>query len=740
MNDRGSDKGSGWHNYTIFYQEIFKEKRLDELNIFEVGLGTNNTSIPSNMGPEGKPGASLKGWKEYFSNSNIYGADIDKDILFEEERIKTFYCDQLNPGSILNMWDSPDLRDKEFDVIIDDGLHEFEANINFFRNSIHKLKKGGIFIIEDIHQVCLKEFKNALPSLGTEFGYLSFELKEISNPENSSDNNLLIIKYKDENSNINISSIKTKKLIDCFTFYNEIEMLELRLTELYDVVDKFIIVESNLTHKGDNKKFYYEENSWKFKKWKDKIIHVKIEFPEHLDVWGREKYQRNSFMPSLYSLGLSNDDIVVISDLDEIPDSNTLSYIKTSYPMKGLFKLEMDHYWASIYNKLIYPEKWYHAKIVDWETLKGRTPDDCRLDFNCQWWERGGWHLSYFGGPDLIVNKINSTAHQELNQERFKIKDEVIRKVKEGLDLFDEWRRFQKVDPLENPYLPKNWKVLLPNEEKYGNKIRVKKNLVIGTAINIGIDETKTFIKSLRKYSDSDICLLVNSNIDQKFSDFLEENNVRTIRNSISSLYQPNINVTRFFQYYDFLLENKEEYQNILITDVTDVFFQSDPFLDLSGEFIYFAEEDEDHTIGSNSFNSRWIQISKGDEYLEKLSDRKIICAGTTIGSYKNVLEYLAQMILIIREVKDHNPSALNEGVDQGIHNFICYEKIDLFKNPEIKKNGDLIATMGLTSLNNPERIFMDEKNIIVNGKNPKIVHQYNRSKEITEFVHLLVN
>ena len=527
-----------------------------------------------------------------------------------------------------------------------------------------------------------------------------------------------------------------KKLIDCFTFYNELEMLELRLSELYDVVDKFILVESDLTHKGDRKAFYYEENSWKFQKWADKIIHLKIEFPKHLDVWGREKYQRNSFMPVLYSLGLSNDDIVIISDLDEIPDSSTVNYIKTSYPMKGLFKLEMDHYWASIYNKLISPEKWYHPKIVDWGTLKGRTPDECRLDFNCQWWEKGGWHLSYFGGPEVIINKINSTAHQELNREKFKIREEVIRKVKEGLDLFDEWRRFIKIDPEKNPYLPKNWRMLSKNEERYGNVISKKKDLAIGTALNIGIKETEIFIKSLRKYSDCDICLLVDPIIDDSFKNFLKENNVRTITNTSSHLHGSNINVSRFFRYYDFLLENPDSYNNILITDITDVFFQNDPFLGLDGEFIYFAEEDEDHTIGSNSFNSRWVHISLGLDNLNKISDEKIICAGTTLGSYQNIINYLSQMTTFLKEVKDKNPSSLKEGVDQGIHNFICYQKSEEFKNPLIRKNGDLIATVGITSIDSPDKISIEDDVVIVNGKIPSIIHQYNRSTEITSVTY----
>ena len=97
----GSDKGfiniqSCWHNYTTFYYSIFKDLREKQLRVFELGLGTNNTNIPSNMGPNGKPGASLFGWSEFFHNSHIFGADIDSNILFNTNKIKTFYCDQTN--------------------------------------------------------------------------------------------------------------------------------------------------------------------------------------------------------------------------------------------------------------------------------------------------------------------------------------------------------------------------------------------------------------------------------------------------------------------------------------------------------------------------------------------------------------------------------------------------------------------------------------------------------------------
>ena len=100
MHYYGSDKGdpdlSRNHNYTRTYDELFRSMRPDELRVFELGLGTNNPNFPSNMGPSGRPGASLRGWKQYFKNANIFGADIDAGILFNEDRIKTFYCDQNN--------------------------------------------------------------------------------------------------------------------------------------------------------------------------------------------------------------------------------------------------------------------------------------------------------------------------------------------------------------------------------------------------------------------------------------------------------------------------------------------------------------------------------------------------------------------------------------------------------------------------------------------------------------------
>lgn len=187
-----SDKGGDWHNYTRFYYSIFKDECEKELRIFELGIGTNNPKMASNMGINGRPGASLYGWEEFFPNSEIYGADIDKEIIFNTERIKTYYCDQRSPTSIKEMWLNKELEEK-FDVIIDDGLHEFDANVCFFENSIDKLKSKGYYIIEDLILNNEGKILKKMKEWENQYEDCSFTLLKIPSSTNTYDNNLLVI-------------------------------------------------------------------------------------------------------------------------------------------------------------------------------------------------------------------------------------------------------------------------------------------------------------------------------------------------------------------------------------------------------------------------------------------------------------------------------------------------------------------------------------------------------------------
>jgi len=199
MNRYGSDKSklshNGHHTYTAYYAKVFEPVSQNKLRLFELGLGTNNVTLPSNMGANGRPGASLRGWRDFFPNSLIYGADIDRDILFQEDRIKTYYCDQLDKNSIKAMWDIPELQEN-FDIIIEDGLHSYDANKCFFENSIHKLNKGGVYIIEDIVHSYIPSYLQLIETWKSSFPDCDFRIKTLPGP-NTYDNNLIVVKKRD---------------------------------------------------------------------------------------------------------------------------------------------------------------------------------------------------------------------------------------------------------------------------------------------------------------------------------------------------------------------------------------------------------------------------------------------------------------------------------------------------------------------------------------------------------------
>lgn len=193
MKDYNSDK-STIHNYTKAYQALFSDIKLSVENVLEIGIGTNNTDVLSSMGPGGTPGASLRGWRDYFPNAQIWGCDVDKRILFEEERITTFYLDQLQDDLIAFL---PD--ETMFDVIIDDGLHDHAVNFFVLRKLFKILKPGGYYIIEDLlkGQQLTSLFSNWNPEIMPELKDYSWVYLDIPGTHKP-DNVLFVIKKNDE--------------------------------------------------------------------------------------------------------------------------------------------------------------------------------------------------------------------------------------------------------------------------------------------------------------------------------------------------------------------------------------------------------------------------------------------------------------------------------------------------------------------------------------------------------------
>jgi len=153
-----SDKATphGYHNvYGPLLCHLQRARGDAALVVLEIGLGTNNTEIASNMGVmsnggkwETRPGASLRALRDVLPRARVYGGDVDAAILFDEERIRTHWVDQLDAPSIARM--HADFGESAYDMIIDDGLHGIGANLNSLAFGLQHVRPGGFVVVEDI--------------------------------------------------------------------------------------------------------------------------------------------------------------------------------------------------------------------------------------------------------------------------------------------------------------------------------------------------------------------------------------------------------------------------------------------------------------------------------------------------------------------------------------------------------------------------------------------------------------
>lgn len=195
MTKYGSDKGNSWHNYTGIYSHLFGKLRNRDIRIFELGICRKDPQLSSGTAGDGRPGASLRAWCEIFPRAMVFGADIDRSVLFTEDRIQTYYCDQLDGDAIGDLWAQPALRG-EMDIIIEDGLHTFPASVSFLAGSLEHVCVGGIYVVEDISRTDLQMWHKQLPIYASQFPNYDFVLAELPNSLNDFDNNLLIIRRR----------------------------------------------------------------------------------------------------------------------------------------------------------------------------------------------------------------------------------------------------------------------------------------------------------------------------------------------------------------------------------------------------------------------------------------------------------------------------------------------------------------------------------------------------------------
>lgn len=237
-------------------------------------------------------------------------------------------------------------------------------------------------------------------------------------------------------------------IFDCFTFFNELDILEVRLNELYNVIDRFVLVEATETFQGNPKPLYFLENRDRFKEFADKIIHIVVEFPARdlrgyvstrpADLnWAREHYQRDQIARGLTDA--KPDDLIIVSDVDEIIKAEALTQAVASRSSREVTVFILSSYFGSALNRLGTIDKC--SRMITYR--KFRSPQKLRQINVCasrslgtgrlgtihtrlKNWKRtginapirtienGGWHFTSFGGWQAYRTKISSFSHAEM--------------------------------------------------------------------------------------------------------------------------------------------------------------------------------------------------------------------------------------------------------------------------------------------------------------------------------------
>ncbi len=263
-------------------------------------------------------------------------------------------------------------------------------------------------------------------------------------------------------------------IYDCFQYYNEDHMVDIRLNILNEYVDHFVICESTKTHQGKNKKINFDIK--KFSKFKDKIKFIVADYKEEVKFEKHtggespiEQHQRNALIEGLKNA--CSEDLLILSDSDEIPDLTKLPKIDKK---KKYIAFSQKEFMYKLNLQNLDENNWIGSKITKVKNLKSmqelrnlkfKKYPFWRIDKFNQQIIKGGWHFSFLQTPEQILNKIKSFSHGEFNNDNLNI-EEIERKIINNEDIFDRGTNLKKIN-LDDSYP----KYIIDNQDKFSKWI-----------------------------------------------------------------------------------------------------------------------------------------------------------------------------------------------------------------------------------------------------------------------------
>ena len=250
-------------------------------------------------------------------------------------------------------------------------------------------------------------------------------------------------------------------IVDAFIFFNEKELVELRVKYLNDIVDCFLIIEADVTHTGKEKKWNFPEIlNTSLKEFSNKIHYhqMKVDLkkaeaeksPNYKGgTWGRswrvDTMQRN-FLKEAYNKLPPADDIIIISDIDEIPSKDKISFIK-SCDLKVIAPVTFNHALFHLDCNYLTLERWLGSIVITRELMDKYEPQIFRdLRNRISHFNDAGWSFTSFGGAKKVKEKLESFCHEEYNKEKYKNEAHINKCIETGSDLFYREVNKKKVD------------------------------------------------------------------------------------------------------------------------------------------------------------------------------------------------------------------------------------------------------------------------------------------------------
>lgn len=291
----------------------------------------------------------------------------------------------------------------------------------------------------------------------------------------------------------------TNKVISCSQFFQELDLLEIKLHTLDSVVDYFVISESTKTHSGLDKPLYFEENKDRFKEFEYKIIHQvirdtpsdytnlehngdpyhdhlvdKINSQKHWDKnvesYGRDSWEKESLVIPLLKMDLPDKTIVLLSDLDEIAKPDSLKSVLDNFDSNQVYHMQHDvfYYYLNVRKN----EPWYGTIVTSLKNFKENSFCTMRQNKRGIFVENGGWHFTFLKKGDSVLEKINSYGEQSLNKKYIKdnIQDNIENCLSIDHDLFFRPCKFW-LEPISYETHPK---YLVENRDKFEDYIYAK--------------------------------------------------------------------------------------------------------------------------------------------------------------------------------------------------------------------------------------------------------------------------